>query len=127
MTRVTYVLLACILAAALHAADTLWSGERLPPLVRMVRVYGGSDERQPPILLLQTPMTRSVPTVGASTITIELDIAASVPPDLVAVLQHCTATWEPDNNPLALDPTASRAMVLDWRLAPPQSRYYTHR
>lgn len=113
-------------ALSAYANDTLWTGERLPPIVRMVRVYGAGDERLPPILVLRTAAASAV-TIGSSSVTIEIDVAASVPPDLVAVLQHCTASWEPDNNPFALDPTASRAMVLDWRLAPPMSRYYTHR
>lgn len=106
--------------------DTMWTGP-LPPLVRMVRVYGGNDEAQPPILLVSTRSSPTSSSLGSTSITIELDVAAAVPPDLVAVLQHCTAEWEPDSNPLTLDPTGSRAIVLDWRLAPPQSRYYTHR
>lgn len=124
-------ILQLLLIAALnaHAAtvDTLWFGERLPPLVRMVRIYGTGDERLPPILVVPSRGTPASRSIGSLSLTIELDIAASVPPDLVAVLQHCTATWEPDNNPFALDPTASRSVVLDWRMAPPQSRYYTHR
>ncbi|MCX8051961.1 MAG: hypothetical protein N3B17_08740 [Chlorobi bacterium] len=122
------ILVCTLLAiATAHASDTLWTGDRLPPLVRMVRIYPLGDERQPPILLVRSPNAQAMPTIGAQSLVVELDVAASVPPDLVAVLQHCTATWEPDNNPFALDPTASRAIVLDWRLAPLQSHYYTHR
>ncbi len=117
----------CIAVVCSPAADTLWSGERLPPLVRMVRVYGSSDERLPPLLLIQSAISSQATSMASPSLTIELDVAASVPPDLVAVLQHCTATWEPDNNPFTIDPTAARAVVLDWRLASPQSRYYTHR
>jgi len=74
-----------------HASDTLWTGDHLPPLVRMVRAYGGDDERLPPLLLLAPVKERGTSTVGSLSVTIELDIAASVPPNLVAVLQHCTA------------------------------------
>ncbi|GIV53640.1 MAG: hypothetical protein KatS3mg039_0158 [Candidatus Kapaibacterium sp.] len=117
----------CIAVVCSPAADTLWTSERLPPLVRMVRIYGTGDEQQPPVLLIQSSSAPAGASLGSLSLTIELDVAASVPPDLVAVLQHCTATWEPDNNPFTLDPTAARAVVLDWRMAPPQSRYYTHR
>jgi hypothetical protein len=110
-----------------HASDTLWTGDHLPPLVRMVRAYGGDDERLPPLLLLAPVKERGTSTVGSLSVTIELDIAASVPPNLVAVLQHCTAVWEPDTNPFVQNPTGSRAIVLDWKLAPPQSRYYSFR
>lgn len=107
--------------------DTLWTGERLPPLVRMVRAYGGNDERLPPILVVSSQGSQGISALGSSSLTVELDVASSVPPDLVAVLQHCTAEWDADPNPFVLDPTASRAVVLDWQLAPPQSRYYTYR
>lgn len=110
-----------------YELDTLWTGERLPPLIRMVRVYGGSDERLPPILVVSSRGSQEISVLGALSLTIELDVASSVPPELLAVLQHCTAQWDADPNPFVLDPTASRAVVLDWQLAPPQSRYYTYR
>jgi len=101
---------------------------KIPPQVRLIRVYGGSDESLPPIAMLSEPTRRSSvsPIFGEKTVTIEMDIQSNLPPSLYAVFVHCAADWSEDNN-VFLNEITLRTSNIDWRSAPASSRYYTYR
>lgn len=97
------------------------------PAIRMIRAYGGSDERMPPILILDQPSTSApAQAVGASTVTVEFDVQHQNIPNLYARIVHCTADWQVDQNGFLNDVT-NRTMLMDWTVAPARSRWYAYR
>ncbi len=107
---------------SIHAAD-----EKLPALVRFIRIYGGSSEILPPVLLVNQRSPEFRPVYGERSLTLELDVQATVPPDYRLLLVHCRADWSEDNNVFLNDVATLRSAYFDWQPAPPSSRYYTYR
>ena len=101
---------------------------KIPPQVRMIRVFGGTDETLPPIAVLSEPTRKSTvsPTFGEKSVTIEMDVQSGLPPSLYAIFVHCSADWNEDNN-IFLNEITLRTSNIDWRSAPATSRYYTYR
>ncbi|MBL7997093.1 MAG: hypothetical protein JNL32_00505 [Candidatus Kapabacteria bacterium] len=108
-------------AAPADSADTPF-----PPVVRFVRIYGGTNELLPPVLLVRQ-RSASLPIFGEKTITVELDIQASIPPTFVATFVHCTADWREDGNGFLNDIAFMRTTNIQWTMSPAVSRYYSYR
>ncbi len=129
-TVTLYILVVFLALTALQAQETdkETTPIKLPPQVRMVRVFGGTDERLPPIAILSTPTRKSsvLPTFGEKTVTIELDVQADLPPSMYAIFVHCAADWTEDNN-VFINQITFRTSNIDWKSAPVYSRYYTYR
>jgi hypothetical protein len=87
------------IAVSIHAQDDT-DLTKIPPQVRLIRVYGGSDESLPPIAVLSQPTRKSSisPTFGEKSVTIEMDVQSGLPPSLYAIFVHCAADWSEDNN-----------------------------
>lgn len=113
---------------AKNASDTTTNIEEIdiPAIVRFVRIYGGGNERLPPVLILQRANNIQLP-FGEKSITVELDIASSVPPNFVATFIHCKADWSEDNNVFLNDIIFMRTSNIRWELSPVTSRYYSYR
>lgn len=121
-----------LVISLLSLALPLWAQDdaaeaNLPPVVRLIRIYGGGDERLPPVLLVKQRSGLGNPTFGERSITVEIDVQASVPPALYATVVHCSADWKEDNNVFLNDIAFMRSGNISWQAAPPTSRYYTYR
>lgn len=66
-------------------------------------------------------------TFGETTATIELDVQASLPPQLYAQFVHCDVDWREDDNVFLNNFTQLRTSNIEWRTAAVQSKYLTHR
>jgi len=97
-----------------------------PLQIRFIRVYGESNESNPPILLLQNQQSTQSP-IGYNFITIEFDILADVPPALYAKFYHCSADWNEDENVFLNDIITSRTSNIYWNSAPITETYYSYR
>lgn len=98
----------------------------IPPRILGMRVYGGRDETQPPIVILQNDNTRFTAPVGSGSVTIEFDVQTEVPPNLYVRFVHCDAFWEEDNNIFLSDITL-RTSNITWTAGALHSRYFTYR
>ncbi len=107
--------------------DSDSSDMRLPALVRFIRVYGGSNEQAPPILLVNLRSPEFRPVFGERSLSLELDVQAAVPPVFRVEVLHCRADWKEDNNIFLNDIALSRSSLFTWTPAPPSSRYYSYR
>ncbi|MBK9246697.1 MAG: DUF5103 domain-containing protein [Ignavibacteria bacterium] len=116
------------MGSMLHAQNDNSAPMKLPPQLRMVRVFGGNDERLPPIAMLSIPTRKSsiLPTFGEKSVTIELDVQSDLPPSFYATFVHCATDWSEDNN-VFLNQITFRTSNIDWKSAPVYSRYYTYR
>jgi hypothetical protein len=123
------------LEAAARSGGSGNSGALQKPVAVAVRSFGGADERLPPILTRSSQAQFGAPAapsgteelgVGASFITIELDVRSIVQPALVATLRHCDAEWQEDDNPIINDPSIRIGQSAVFQ-ANTFSRHYTHR
>ncbi|MBM2817363.1 MAG: hypothetical protein HW421_4125 [Ignavibacteria bacterium] len=103
------------------------SEPKIPPQIRMLRIYGGSNERQPPIVILPTDSPQFQSSFGEAYVTIEIDIDAPIPPSLIAKFVHCNADWSEDENIFLNDIGFLRTSNIDWRTSAPSSYYFSHR
>lgn len=115
MIRLAVVLLMLVTYASTAADDA--------PSIRMIRAYGGTNERLPPIVMLNASGDASL---GSPFATIEFDVASVSIPNVYARLIHCRADWTPDENGFLTDVTL-RTSLVDWALAPERSRYHRYR
>lgn len=92
-------------------------------IVRMIRAYGGTDERMPPIINMRSSDNQAT---GFPFATVEFDVSASTIPNVYARLTHCKADWVPDENGFLNDVT-NRTSIVDWTLGPQRSQYYRYR
>ena len=125
--------------AALRAAATY---AQTKPILRGVRVFGGANEMLPPIIL-RTPDNSSsfgsVPNanapvntsnnevLGASFVTVEVDIQTQTFPNFVVTFVHCDALWREDVNNIIINNPTLRTTQVDVRQASFASKYFTHR
>jgi hypothetical protein len=100
---------------------------KIPPQIRMIRAFGGDDEKEPPVILLNNPQSAIKAPIGNSFITIEFDIKAPVPPNLYARFVHCSADWDENENVFLNDIIYSRTSNIEWTAAPISSGYYSYR
>ncbi len=91
--------------------------------LRMIRSYGASDERLPPIIILKSTESNDV---GSDFVTVEFDVASQSIPNLYARIMHCTADWQPSDNGFLNDVT-NRTSLVDWSIAPERSKYTRYR
>ena len=91
--------------------------------LRMIRSYGASDERLPPIVILSSTESNDV---GSDFVTVEFDVAAQSIPNVYARITHCTADWQPSDNGFLNDVT-NRTSLVDWSIAPERSKYTRYR
>ncbi|MFM7773435.1 MAG: type IX secretion system plug protein domain-containing protein, partial [Candidatus Kapaibacterium sp.] len=96
-------------------------------VVRAVRVFGGSNETLPPVLLAQRRSPDVRPAYGEDRLTLEIDVQAPVPPAYSIRFVHCRADWSEDNNMFLSDIAFMQTSRIDWQLAPPGCTYYTYR
>ena len=101
--------------------------DNLPPQVRFIRAYGLDNERFPPIILINNGNMRYKPVVGYEYITIEFDIAASVPPALTAKFVHCTYDWKESENIFLRDLIYNRTTIFDFTAAPIGQNFYSYK
>lgn len=80
-----------------------------------LRTYAEEDEYRPPVI------------TGSERVTIEFDVATSLPPNLQIVFRHASKDWVPDNNVFVNDPPKLRSDVLLYSPAPAGVYYYTYR
>lgn len=114
---------ATVVALLLLSAAWVYSGD---VVVRYTRAFGGTNQFAPPVAAL-TPRFGSMPVEQSSqTVTIEFDVQATTIPNLYVRFQHCDPLWKATENSFINDVTL-RTTLIDWRLAPSQSRYYTYR
>lgn len=115
------------LPTAEYAADKNADEIVLPLHIRSFRIYGGDDERNPPIIA-RNPKNLSVDVPFASQYsTLEFDVNTDVPPNVYLHFVHCDALWQEDNNVFLNDIAFSRTSAIEWESAPYQSSYYTYR
>ena len=113
-------------AADDNLADSLSAS--IPPQLRFLRAYGGSDETMPPIALSsKTSDKKTQVSYAFANITIELDIQCKVPPQMFVLFKHCNADWSDDNNSFLNDPALLRTSTIMWNIAPPASLWYSYR
>ncbi len=114
-----------------------------PVVVRMIRCYGGADERTPPILMLTTPssggnnpfsssarMNTVNPfgnTPDAAGMTIEFDVSSSITPSVFVRFVHCTLDWQETRNTMVNDPAQMRTSLVQWEQLAVQSEYARYR
>lgn len=96
-------------------------------VIRALRLYGGSNEQLPPVLLVQRRSPDVRPVYGEDRITMELDVQAAVPPAYSIRFVHCRADWSEDNNMFLNDIAFMQTSRIDWQLSPPGCTYYTYR
>jgi hypothetical protein len=100
---------------------------KIPPQLRFLRSFGGNDERQPPVVILPLKTTNGFnPPVGDRTVTIELDVQATIPPSLYVKFVHCTVDWKEDDN-IFLNDAILRSSNIEWQTAPSGARFYSYR
>lgn len=99
----------------------------LPLQIRSLRIYGGDDERTPPIIARNPKNLRTDIPFAAQHSTLEFDVNTDVPPNVYIHFVHCDALWKEDNNVFLNDIAFSRTSAIEWESAPYQSSYYTYR
>jgi hypothetical protein len=99
----------------------------IPPQVRFLRIFGGTSEANPPILLLSDKGTRYNIPIAHNSLTIEIDFDSPQSPNLYATFIHCNFDWAEDENIFLSDITMNRTSLISWATAPIQSDYYTYR
>jgi len=100
---------------------------KVPAQVKFIRAYGLDNERFPPIVLIGNYDQIYQPVVGYAYITIEFDIASSVPPALYAKFVHCTSDWKESENAFLRDMINNRTTIFDWTPAPIGQNFYSYR
>jgi len=113
-----------LIAVAALAAATVFADETT--VVRMVRTYGGTDERMPPVVMISNRSTQTTSTIGAEFVTVEFDVQSTTIPNIYARIVHCDAFWNDDENGFVSDITM-RTSLADWTLAPQRSRFFSYR
>lgn len=86
--------------------------------IKFIRVYGGDTETNPPILVIQSETVKKVVSIGSSTITIEFDVQADVPPSIYAKFFHCAVDWNESDNVFLNDIVFNRTSNINWESAP---------
>lgn len=93
--------------------------------LRFIRSYGGTNELLPPIVSLDGA-SEAVQGFVSEFATVEFDLRSNNYPNVYARMVHCQADWTEDENAFLSDVT-SRTTLVEWKLAPSRSTYYTHR
>ncbi len=120
---ISLVVLSCtFVCSALDSSST-----QLPALVRFVRIYGGTSEILPPVLLVNIRSGEFQPVYGERRLTLELDVQTAVPPSYRVSAVHCRADWTEDNNVFLNDVGFMRSSQFNWQPAPASSRHYSYR
>lgn len=86
--------------------------------VKFIRVYGGDEETNPPILVVQSETVKRDVSIGSSKITIEFDVQADLPPSIYAKFFHCAADWNESDNVFLNDIVFNRTSNISWESAP---------
>lgn len=125
------------------------------PIMRGVRVYGGTNEMSPPIIVRaatalspfgansgtavntrpfvqsssnqNTSNPNNGETFGASFVTVEIDVQTQNFPAFVVTFVHCDALWHEDDKNIIINTPMLRTTQVDVRQASSLSKYYTHR
>jgi len=95
--------------------------------LKFIRVYGGETESNPPILVIQNETVKKDVSIGSTTITIEFDFQADVPPSIYAKFFHCAADWNETDNVFLNDIVFNRTSNINWESAPFFSTNYSWR
>jgi len=93
--------------------------------LRFIRSYGANNELLPPIVSLGGA-SEDVQGYVSEFATVEFDLRSNNYPNVYARLIHCQTDWTEDQNAFLSDVT-NRTTLVDWKLAPSRSTYYTHR
>jgi Domain of unknown function (DUF5103) len=100
------------------------------PIVRGLRVFGGANETTPPFIYHKTdnsPNTSNGETLGASFVTVELDVQTQGFPAFAVTFVHCDMLWREDVNNIIINNPMLRTTQVDVRQASAFSKYFTHR
>jgi Domain of unknown function (DUF5103) len=100
------------------------------PVVRGLRVFGGTNEATPPIILRNTenaPKNTNGENVGSSFVTVELDVQTQGFPAFAVTFVHCDMLWREDVNNIIINNPMLRTTQVDVRQASAFSKYFTHR
>ncbi|TAE25968.1 MAG: DUF5103 domain-containing protein [Candidatus Kapaibacterium sp.] len=128
ISLMTLTACAALRASASYTQDT--------PIVRGVRVYGGANESAPPIVLRSSNENTSPnddrnasngAMLGASYVTVELDVQANFMPAFVVRFVHCDALWREDSQNIIINTPLLRTTNVEVRQASFVSKYFTHR
>ncbi len=78
--------------------------------LRAGRIYGDERSSNPPFLRVATPGSTAPPLgFGSNSLTIQADLIADAPPNLVLELVHCDRNWEPTKSIFIQDRSKLRA------------------
>jgi hypothetical protein len=99
---------------------------KIPAKLRFIRVFGGNNEKNPPILLIsQNARTYDSP-LAQEQITIEFDVLAYSAPRFYLKIVHCKADWTETDNSFINNPM-NRVSFIDWAPAFVSSGYFSQR
>lgn len=99
----------------------------IPPVVRFFRIYGDKDERNPPILIITDGNSKYATNVGFSSLTLEFDVAANLPPNVNIKFVHCDVNWKETDNAIIQSNIFNRTSYLDWTSSTFIDDYYNYR
>ena len=91
--------------------DSTATGEAAPGVrLRAGRIYGGSSSSTAPFLRIPAPGSNA-PALGfgSNSLTVQADLIAEAPPNLVLELVHCDRNWEPTRSVFIQDRSKLRA------------------
>lgn len=96
------------------------------PFIRGLRVYGGTDELQPPIIFRADSMVEGQRKPANNVITIDFDVDVSPPPNLRIKFWHCNRDWRIDDNIFLVDFTHNQSSLLNFTPAPNGIEHYKY-
>jgi hypothetical protein len=97
------------------------------PFIRGLRVFGGTDERNLPLIVVSKSKTPSAHAGDYPFITIRFDVAEPSPPRLKIVFHHCDRDWKIDQDFVVRDDFFGFTRMLFYETSPAGTRHYTYR
>lgn len=97
------------------------------PFIRGLRVYGGSDETNLPVIVKTDTARSAAETSLPTTITIRFDVNEEMPPRLMIRFHHCDKNWNIDTDFFARDDFFTYTRQLFYEQAPTGVEYYRWR
>ncbi len=109
-----------LLSALFLLSPVLYGQSPCPelPFVRGLRVYGGDDERNLPVMVKEDTARATSETSLPSFITIRFDVMEEAPPRLVIRFYHCDKDWNIDEDFIVRDDFFTYTRQLEYEQAP---------
>jgi len=121
------LLLVILLAGNIASAASDDNARKTPfPFIRGLRVYGGTNEFQPPIIIKGDTTADGQPNAANDVITIDFDVDVSPPPNLRIKFWHCNRDWKIDDSIFLIDFTHNQSLYLDLAPAPNGVEHYKY-